>query len=105
MDEGLQEKIAEASRRTGLAQADIIRLCTAIGIEDLRRLNWDLAGTVSRAANPETGEDHVDENAPMAYPEPKMVAYPKRKRALRVVTKVAEEHPATRDSGGKSSPS
>lgn len=52
VDDALQKKIAEASKMTGLAQADIIRLCTAMGIEDLRRVDWDLAGTLSQAANP-----------------------------------------------------
>ena len=42
----LQEKIAEASQRTGLPKQEIIRLCTAIGIEDLRRCNFDIASAI-----------------------------------------------------------
>ncbi len=44
------DKIDEASERTGLPKQEIIRLCTAIGLEDLRKLNWDLAGQLSDAA-------------------------------------------------------
>jgi hypothetical protein len=42
----LQEKIAEAAKITGLPKQELIRLCTAIGIEDLRRINYDIAGAI-----------------------------------------------------------
>lgn len=42
----LQDKIAEASKRTGLPKQEIIRLCTAIGLEDLRRCNFDIASAI-----------------------------------------------------------
>jgi adenylyl- and sulfurtransferase ThiI len=48
----LQEKIAEAARITGLPKQEIIRLCTAIGIEDLRRINYDIAGAIVDKAKP-----------------------------------------------------
>lgn len=46
----LQGKIAEAAKKTGLPKQEIIRLCTAIGIEDLRKVNWNLAKVISDAA-------------------------------------------------------
>lgn len=46
----IQEKITEASKKTGLPKQEIIRLCTAIGIEDLRKVGWDLAKVISDAA-------------------------------------------------------
>jgi hypothetical protein len=103
LDDRLMEKIKEATERTGLSQQDIMRLTLAIGIEDLKRLNWDLAGTLSRAANPGKNEaSDDDQSAPVVHAEQKMVKYPKKQRALRVVAKVAEEHPVVRESGGKS---
>lgn len=50
MDAELQSKITEAAKKTGLPKQEIIRLCTAIGIEDLRKVGWDLAKLVSDAA-------------------------------------------------------
>jgi hypothetical protein len=46
----LQLKVDEAAKKTGLPKQEIIRLCTAIGIEDLRKVGWDLARLVSDAA-------------------------------------------------------
>ncbi len=43
-------KITEAAKRTGLSKQNIIRICTAMGIEDLRRLGWDIPGHLSAAA-------------------------------------------------------
>jgi len=40
------DKIDLAAEITGLPKQEIIRLCTAIGLEDLRRIDYDLAGTV-----------------------------------------------------------
>lgn len=60
IDAALLRKIEEAARLTGLPKQEIIRLCTAIGIEDLRKLNWDIAGTISKAA-----ESQVQGNAPL----------------------------------------
>ena len=48
----LQEKIAEAAKITGLPKQEIIRLCTAIGIEDLRRIDYDIAGAIVDKAKP-----------------------------------------------------
>ena len=50
MSPELLEKVAEASRKTGLSQADILRLCLAIGLEDLARVNYDIARVISEAA-------------------------------------------------------
>lgn len=46
MSPELLEKVQLASDRTGISQADILRLCLAIGLEDLRRIGYDLAGAV-----------------------------------------------------------
>ena len=56
----LQKKIDEAANLTGLPKQEIIRLCTAIGLEDLRKLNWDIAGALSQAA-----ESKRQGNAPL----------------------------------------
>jgi len=57
MSPELAEKVAEATRMTGLAQADILRLALAIGLEDLKKVNFDLPRLVSNAARPELSED------------------------------------------------
>lgn len=53
LDPELLEKVKEAAKKTGLAQADVMRLCLAIGIEDLRRVNFDLVKLVADAAQVE----------------------------------------------------
>ena len=53
MSEELAEKVQEAARRTGLAQADILRMALAIGLEDLKRVDYDIPRLVSEAARPE----------------------------------------------------
>lgn len=50
MPPALVEKITSAAERSGLAQADVIRLCLSIGYEDLRRVDFDLGRVVSDAA-------------------------------------------------------
>ena len=50
MSAEMMEKVAEASRLTGLAQADVLRLCLAIGLTDLKRVGFDIAGVISEAA-------------------------------------------------------
>lgn len=56
----LQAKVEEAGRRMGLPKQEIIRLCTAIGLEDLRRINFDLASAVVDKAKPsETSHSHL----------------------------------------------
>jgi predicted DNA-binding protein len=52
MSPELLEKVTEASKRTGLAQADILRLALAIGLEDLKKIDYNIAGSISDAANP-----------------------------------------------------
>jgi predicted DNA-binding protein len=48
----LLEKITEAAQRTGLSKADIMRLAMETGLEDLRRLNFDLPALISQTARP-----------------------------------------------------
>lgn len=51
----LDAKIEEAARLTGLSKADVMRLAMRIGFEDLRTINYDIAGAVVTAAKPRTG--------------------------------------------------
>ncbi len=46
----LLEKITEAAKRTGLSKADIMRLSMETGLEDLRRMNFDLPALISQTA-------------------------------------------------------
>lgn len=46
MSPELLEKVRIASDRTGIAQADILRICLAIGLEDLRRINYDISTAI-----------------------------------------------------------
>lgn len=48
----LLEKITEAANKTGLSKADIMRLSMEIGLEDLRRLDFDLPSLISASARP-----------------------------------------------------
>jgi predicted DNA-binding protein len=48
----LDAKIEEAARLTGMSKADVMRLAMRIGFEDLRRINYDIAGAVLDAAKP-----------------------------------------------------
>ncbi len=50
MDPDLLEHVKLAAERTGLAQADILRLCLAIGLEDLRKLDYKIPSVLSEAA-------------------------------------------------------
>jgi DNA-binding MurR/RpiR family transcriptional regulator len=55
----LDAKIEEAARLTGLSKADVMRLAMRIGFEDLRKIDYDLAGIISAAANPEPARQQV----------------------------------------------
>jgi DNA-binding MurR/RpiR family transcriptional regulator len=46
----LLEKITEAANQTGLSKADIMRLSMQIGLEDLRRIDFDLPSLISSSA-------------------------------------------------------
>ena len=46
----LLEKITEAAQLTGLSKADIMRLAMETGLEDLRRLNFNLPALISQTA-------------------------------------------------------
>lgn len=48
----LLEKITEAAAKTGLSKADIMRLSMEVGLEDLRRLGFDLSTLISSTARP-----------------------------------------------------
>ena len=48
----LELKIQEAARRTGLAKSVVMRLAMEIGFEDLRRINYDVPGSVVDRAHP-----------------------------------------------------
>ena len=52
IDADMEKRIDEAARLTGLSKADVMRLAMRIGFEDLRKINYDLSGTISEAANP-----------------------------------------------------
>jgi len=69
----LDAKIEEAARLTGLSKADVMRLAMRIGFEDLRKINYDIAGTISTAANPEPARKPVSYRDLKALP-PAMVA-------------------------------
>jgi predicted DNA-binding protein len=56
----LEEKLVEASRRTGLSKADLMRLCMAVGLEDLRAVNYDLARVVADAARERRSVNYRD---------------------------------------------
>jgi DNA-binding MurR/RpiR family transcriptional regulator len=46
----LLEKITEAAQKTGLSKADVMRLAMETGLEDLRRLQFDLPTLISQSA-------------------------------------------------------
>ena len=47
MSKDLADAIKRAATKTGLPQAEIIRLAIAAGLEDLRRIDWDLPSLLS----------------------------------------------------------
>ena len=53
MDPALQAKVSEAVELTGLSQAEIMRLALAIGLEDLKRVNYDIPALISQSARPD----------------------------------------------------
>lgn len=53
---------------TGLAQADILRLALAIGLEDLRKVNFDFPRLVSDAARPELSKATKPSSAMLPFP-------------------------------------
>ena len=48
----LQKKIDEAAEKTGWPKQEVIRICVAMGLEDLRRIDWDIVGNLCDAAAP-----------------------------------------------------
>lgn len=42
----LADKIDQVSTFTGMSKAEIMRLAMRIGLEDLRRCNYDIAGAI-----------------------------------------------------------
>lgn len=63
MSPDLAAKVEEAKRLTGLSQADILRLALAIGLEDLRRVGFDIPKVVSLAARQDL-EDLAEKTVP-----------------------------------------
>jgi len=53
MSPDLKAKVDLAVEMTGISQAEILRLALAIGLEDLRRVAYDLPALVSKEARPE----------------------------------------------------
>jgi len=83
MSPELIEKVADAAQKTGLAQADIMRLALAIGLEDLRRIDYKLSSTIAVASNQseeeilKVAESHLSKNQPT--PAINTVQYPMKK--------------------------
>ncbi|HBE22500.1 MAG TPA: hypothetical protein DDW21_03435 [Verrucomicrobiales bacterium] len=46
----LLKKITEAAQKTGLSKADVMRLAMETGLQDLRRLFFDLPTLISQSA-------------------------------------------------------
>lgn len=84
----LKAKVDEAARLMHAKPADVMRLALAIGLEDLARINHDVAGVISRAVM-ETAE------APPQLREP-------RHQPLKVAEDPAPYTSAPRANGGKS---
>jgi len=95
MTQELLDKVAEAARLTGIAQADIMRLAIQMGLEDLRRINYDIARCVSDTAHaiskqhpdipqiidiPEQKVAESPDTSPSAKAPRNSVAYPAKKR-------------------------
>lgn len=55
----LEQMIDEAARLTGMAKSDTMRLALRIGLEDLRRIDYDVPGAVVDKAKPETIGDQA----------------------------------------------
>jgi DNA-binding MurR/RpiR family transcriptional regulator len=50
METELMEQVKHAAQQTLLSQADIMRLCLAMGLDDLKRLDYKIASTLSKQA-------------------------------------------------------
>ncbi len=50
MEPDLMEQVKLAASRTSLSQADVMRLCLAMGLDDLRQLDYQIAETLTREA-------------------------------------------------------
>jgi DNA-binding MurR/RpiR family transcriptional regulator len=57
----LLEKITEAANQTGLSKADIMRLSMQIGLEDLRRIDFDLPSLISSSARRQDADAEGEE--------------------------------------------
>ena len=56
MPDDLLAKVEKAMLMTGLSQAEILRLCLAIGLEDLRRAEYDIpSAVVDKAEHTKSG--------------------------------------------------
>jgi hypothetical protein len=52
IDPELDATITEAAQKLGLPKSEVMRLALAIGLEDLRKIDFNLARLVSDAARP-----------------------------------------------------
>ena len=60
----LVEKIKQAVQLTGLSQQDVMRLCIRIGLKDLERIGWDIAGLISDKATSLAPSKIISANIP-----------------------------------------
>jgi predicted DNA-binding protein len=58
--EEIEAQIDQASRALGLAKQDIIRMACAIGLEQLKAINYDLAGAVLEKSRAESARQDRD---------------------------------------------
>jgi hypothetical protein len=56
MDERLLAKVEVAMQATGLSQAEILRIALAVGLEDMRRIDYDIAGAIVDKAKPASSQ-------------------------------------------------
>jgi hypothetical protein len=86
MPDELLEKVEKAMRETGLSQAEVLRLCLAIGLEDLRRAQYDIPSAVVDKAEKANRIVTLaaEDNEPAPAPEQKTgITYPKGKSEVR----------------------
>jgi metal-responsive CopG/Arc/MetJ family transcriptional regulator len=72
MPRALLDKIEEAAALTGLSRQDVIRLAVRIGLEDLRRCNFDIAGAIVDKAKGEASNVTYAKFADETYPDAKV---------------------------------
>ena len=66
MDASMLARISEASRLTGLTQAEVMRLAIAAGLADLAKVGYDLGNLISNAAGQAHPPDEPAKKPPLA---------------------------------------